>query len=152
MTSREEKSQIGAALAGAGFRILGLDHIVIRVRDMERMVAFWREALGCRVEKVQPQYGLVHIRAGSALIDLVAIAGKDGAGVPNADGRNLDHFCLRIDPFEPEAIRARLAALGVAAEAPRSRFGAEGYGESVYLSDPEGNRIELKGPSAASSP
>ena len=131
-------------------RILGLDHIVLRVRDMERMVAFWRDALGCTVEKVQAELGLVHIRAGSALIDLVDIAGKlgqEGGRAPEAEGRNLDHFCLRVEPFDSAAIRARLAAQGVAVDAPKRRFGAEGYGESIYLSDPEGNRIELKGAS-----
>ncbi len=131
-------------------RILGLDHIVLRVRDMERMIAFWRDALGCEVEKVQADLGLVHIRAGTALIDLVDIAGalgREGGRAPEAEGRNLDHFCLRVEPFDPAAIRARLAALGVAADPPKRRFGAEGYGESIYLTDPEGNRIELKGAS-----
>jgi catechol 2,3-dioxygenase-like lactoylglutathione lyase family enzyme len=131
-------------------RILGLDHIVLRVRDMERMVAFWRDALGCEVEKVQAELGLVHIRAGNVLIDLVDIAGtlgKQGGRAAGAEGRNLDHFCLRVEPFEPDAIRARLKAQGVAVDAPRRRFGAEGYGDSIYLFDPEGNRIELKGAS-----
>jgi catechol 2,3-dioxygenase-like lactoylglutathione lyase family enzyme len=131
-------------------RILGLDHIVLRVSDMERMVAFWRDALGCTVEKVQAELGLVHIRAGSALIDLVDIAGKlgkEGGRAPGNEGRNLDHFCLRVDPFEPAAIRKRLESLGVKVDAPKRRFGAEGYGDSMYLTDPEGNRIELKGAS-----
>lgn len=132
-------------------RILGLDHIVLRVRDLERMVAFWRDALGCPVEKVQAGLGLVHIRAGSALIDLVDIAGtlgQEGGRAPEDEGRNLDHFCLRVEPFDPVAILQRLAALGIVAEPPKRRFGAEGYGDSIYFSDPEGNRIELKGPSA----
>jgi len=131
-------------------RILGLDHIVLRVRDMERMVAFWRDALGCKVEKVQEKLGLVHIRAGTTLIDLVDVAGslgKEGGRAPEAEGRNLDHFCLRVEPFDAAAIRARLEAFGVAVDEPRRRFGAEGYGDSIYLADPEGNRIELKGPS-----
>ena len=131
-------------------RILGLDHIVLRVRDMERMIAFWRDALGCEVEKVQAALGLVHIRAGSALIDLVDIAGelgRQGGRAAEAEGRNLDHFCLRVEPFDPAAIRARLAALGIAVDPPKRRFGAEGYGSSIYFNDPEGNRIELKGPS-----
>jgi len=120
------------------------------VRDMERMVAFWRDALGCTVEKVQEPLGLVHIRAGGVLIDLVDVAGKlgrEGGRAPEAEGRNLDHFCLRVEPFDPDAIRQRLALLGVEAEPPKRRFGAEGYGQSIYLLDPEGNRIELKGPS-----
>ncbi len=131
-------------------RILGLDHIVLRVRDMERMVAFWRDTLGCEVEKVQADLGLVHIRAGRVLIDLVDIGGKlgaEGGRGPDAGGHNLDHFCLRVEPFDAEAIRARLAQLGIAADPPKRRFGAEGYGDSIYLTDPEGNRIELKGAS-----
>jgi len=131
-------------------RILGLDHIVLRVRDMERMVAFWRDALGCEVEKVQAELGLVHIRAGATLIDLVDVAGKlgkEGGRAPEREGRNLDHFCLRVEPFDAAAIRARLKSQGVAVDEPKRRFGAEGYGDSIYLSDPEGNRIELKGAS-----
>ena len=133
-------------------RILGLDHIVLRVSDMERMIAFWRDVLGCEVEKVQADLGLVHIRAGAVLIDLVDIAGKlgrEGGRAAGAEGRNLDHFCLRVEPFDPAAIRARLEAHRVPVEAPKRRFGAEGYGDSIYLTDPEGNRIELKGPSVA---
>jgi catechol 2,3-dioxygenase-like lactoylglutathione lyase family enzyme len=117
---------------------------------MERMVAFWRDALGCTVEKVQAELGLVHIRAGSALVDLVDIAGKlgkEGGRAPGSEGRNLDHFCLRVEPFDPPAIRQRLQSLGIPFDEPKRRFGAEGYGDSIYLTDPEGNRIELKGAS-----
>lgn len=131
-------------------RILGLDHIVLRVRDMERMIGFWRDALGCPVEKIQAELGLVHIRAGTALVDLVDLdgpLGRQGGRAPAAEGRNLDHFCLRVDPFDPVAIRRRLQELGIVADPPKRRFGAEGYGESIYLTDPEGNRIELKGAS-----
>lgn len=131
-------------------KILGIDHIVIRVADMARAVAFWRDGLGCTVEKVQEQYGLVHLRAGTALIDLIDIAGslgREGGRGPGLEGRNLDHVCLRVEPFDPAAIRAHLAAMGIAVEDPKRRFGAEGYGLSLYLADPEGNRIELKGAS-----
>jgi catechol 2,3-dioxygenase-like lactoylglutathione lyase family enzyme len=131
-------------------KVLGLDHIVLRVRDMNRMIAFWHDVLGCKVEKVQAELGLVHIRAGTALIDLVDVAGKlgrEGGRPPESEGRNLDHVCLRVEPFEPSALLRHLAAHGVSAEQPKRRFGAEGYGDSIYLTDPEGNRIELKGPS-----
>ncbi len=131
-------------------KILGIDHIVIRVADMAGAVAFWRDGLGCTVEKVQEHYGLVHLRAGTALIDLIDIAGalgREGGRGPGIEGRNLDHVCLRVEPFDPAAIRAHLATMGIAVEEPKRRFGAEGYGLSVYLADPEGNRIELKGAS-----
>jgi catechol 2,3-dioxygenase-like lactoylglutathione lyase family enzyme len=130
-------------------RILHYDHIVLRVRDLPRMIAFYRDALGCTLEKTQEELGLVHLRAGSALIDLIDIEGKlgrEGGGAPGGERRNVDHFCLRVEPFEPAAIAAHLERCGAAPEPPARRYGADGYGPSIYLRDPEGNRIELKGP------
>ena len=59
----------------------------------------------------------------------------------------MDHLCLRIEPFDQGAIVAHLKKLGVAVGDIRNRFGAEGNGTSIYLTDPEGNTVELKGPS-----
>ena len=129
-----------------------IDHIVLRVVDLERMLAFYCGALGCPVEKRQDEIGLVQLRAGSSLIDLVPLDGKlgqMGGAAPGKEGRNLDHFCLRVEPFDAEAIRAHLAAHGVEAGAVESRYGAEGEGPSIYITDPEGNVVELKGPPAA---
>lgn len=129
-----------------------IDHIVLRVVDLERMLAFYCGALGCPVEKRQDEIGLVQLRAGSSLIDLVPLDGKlgrAGGAAPGKEGRNLDHFCLRVEPFDAAAIRAHLAGHGVAAGAVESRYGAEGEGPSIYVSDPEGNVVELKGPPAA---
>jgi catechol 2,3-dioxygenase-like lactoylglutathione lyase family enzyme len=129
-----------------------IDHIVLRVVDLERMLAFYCGALGCPVEKRQDEIGLVQLRAGSSLIDLVPLAGKlgrMGGAAPGKEGRNLDHFCLRVEPFDAEAIRTHLAAHGVDAGAVESRYGAEGEGPSIYITDPEGNVVELKGPPAA---
>jgi glyoxylase I family protein len=130
-------------------RILGLDHIVLRVRDTARMIAFWRDALGCTVEKVQESLGLVHIRAGNTLIDLVDVAGtlgKEGGRAPEREGRNLDHFCLRVEPFDQLAVIAHLIKHGVVPGETKQRYGADGTGPSIYTSDPEGNTVELKGP------
>jgi len=129
-----------------------IDHIVLRVVDLERMLAFYCGALGCPVEKRQDEIGLVQLRAGSSLIDLVPIDGKlgrMGGAAPGTQGRNMDHFCLRVEPFDAEAIGAHLANHGVAAGAVESRYGAEGEGPSIYVTDPEGNVVELKGPPAA---
>ncbi len=131
------------------FRILRLDHLVLRVTDVPRMLAFYRDVLGCPVEKVQDQLGLYQLRAGDSLIDLVDIAGplgKAGGRAAAAEGRNLDHLCLRIEPFDEVALRAHLAGHGVAVGQAGSRYGAEGEGPSLYLGDPEGNVVELKGP------
>jgi catechol 2,3-dioxygenase-like lactoylglutathione lyase family enzyme len=129
--------------------IRDIDHIVLRVVDLDRMLAFYRDALGCPVEKRQDDIGLIQLRAGRSLIDLVPLSGKlgkAGGAAPGAQGRNLDHFCLRVDTFDEAAIRAQLAAHGIEGGAVESRYGAQGTGPSLYLNDPEGNVVELKGP------
>ena len=127
----------------------GFDHIVLRVVDKDAMIAFYRDVLGCPVEWDRPEIGLTHIRAGGSLIDLVTVDGKlgqMGGAPPGPEARNLDHFALAIRPFDEAAIRAHLAAHGVAIIDEGQRFGAEGNGTSLYLQDPEGNTVELKGP------
>jgi catechol 2,3-dioxygenase-like lactoylglutathione lyase family enzyme len=129
-----------------------IDHIVLRVVDLDAMLAFYCGALGCPVEKRQDEIGLVQLRAGSSLIDLVPLDGKlgrMGGAAPGREGRNMDHFCLRVEPFDAAAINAHLAAHGVEAGAVESRYGAEGEGPSIYVTDPEGNVVELKGPPSA---
>lgn len=137
---------------GGAIRVRGLDHIVLRVTDLDRMIVFYGEVLGCPVERRQDAIGLVQLRAGNALIDLVPVDGKlgrEGGAAPGVGGRNLDHLCLRVEPFDEAAIRRHLDAHGVRAGPVESRYGAEGEGPSIYLSDPEGNTVELKGPPAA---
>jgi catechol-2,3-dioxygenase len=133
------------------FRILQLDHIVLRVRDVQAMLRFYTQVLGCTVERVQDELGLYQLRAGASLIDLVTIDGKlgrTGGAAPGPEGRNLDHFCLRIEPFDGDALRAWLSSRGANPGEVMQRFGAQGQGPSLYLSDPEGNVVELKGPPA----
>ena len=135
----------------APFGIKGLDHVVLRYRDVAQGVRFYCGVLGCTVEKLQPEFGLTQLRAGASLIDLIDMASaacRAGGAAPAKEGRNLDHFCLSIVPWDGEAIRAHLAAHGIAAGEVVSRYGAEGQGPSLYLHDPEGNQVELKGPPA----
>jgi catechol 2,3-dioxygenase-like lactoylglutathione lyase family enzyme len=130
-------------------QIVGLDHIVLRVSDVRRMVRFYCEVLGCRVERVLDDLGLTQLRAGEAMIDLVSVDGELGrrGGAPaGKDGRNVDHYCLRIEPFDAMALVSHLTAHGVMAGEIKRRYGAEGYGPSLYITDPEGNVVELKGP------
>lgn len=132
-------------------RVAGLDHIVLRVVDLPRMLAFYGGLLGCTEERRVESLGLIQLRAGSALIDLVPCAGALGAAggaPPGVEGRNLDHFCLRIDPWDEAAIRAELAAYGIEAGAVAQHYGAEGEGPSIYIRDPDGNTVELKGPAS----
>jgi catechol 2,3-dioxygenase-like lactoylglutathione lyase family enzyme len=129
--------------------ISNLDHVVLRVRNLAAMLDFYAGVLGCPVEKVQADIGLYQLRAGSALIDLVPVDGPlglKGGAAPGPEGRNLDHFCLRVDPFDAEAITAHLRAHGAEPAPVASRYGAEGQGPSIYVADPEGNVVELKGP------
>ena len=130
-------------------RIREIDHLVLRVSDLERMLAFYCGALGCTIERRQDAIGLVQLRAGRSLLDLVPVDGKlgrAGGAAPGAEGRNVDHFCFRVEPFDEAAIRAHLREQGVSAGSVETRYGAEGEGPSMYLVDPEGNVVELKGP------
>ena len=126
-----------------------IDHLVLRVVHLERMLGFYCAVLGCTVERRQDDIGLVQLRAGRSLIDLVPVdspLGQAGGAPPGAQGRNLDHFCFRIDPFDEAAIRRTLREHGIEAGATATRNGAEGEGPSIYINDPEGNVVELKGP------
>jgi catechol 2,3-dioxygenase-like lactoylglutathione lyase family enzyme len=140
-----------APAAAAPFALTGLDHVVFRVVDRERMLAFWCGVLGCPVEREQPELGLVQIRAGTALIDLVTVdgvLGRRGGPAPGRDGHNVEHVCVGVRPFDEAALTAHLARHGVAVVESGPRYGAEGEGPSLYVRDPEGNVIELKGPPA----
>jgi catechol 2,3-dioxygenase-like lactoylglutathione lyase family enzyme len=122
------------------------------VRDLDAMIGFYTQVLGCSVERRQDEIGLVQLRAGSSLVDLVPVDGKlgmAGGAAPGREGRNVDHFCFRVEPFDEAAIRKHLQAHGVAAGPTGSRYGAEGEGPSIYIEDPEHNTIELKGPPAS---
>ena len=129
-----------------------MDHIVLRVRDLARSIRFYRAVLGLRVEHRQPRLGLVHIRAGGQLIDLVDLKGPlgrmGGAAPKRRDGRNMDHVALRLRRFDEKRLRAHLTRRGIGMGKPGLRFGAGGSGPSVYIADPDGNVIELKGPAS----
>ena len=123
------------------FQILNLDHVVLRVAEMERALRFYCGVLGCREERRVDAIKLVQLRAGACLIDLVP------ADRPlERAGRNMDHFALRIDPFDEAALRRHLAAHKVEMGEVAQRYGAEGSGPSIYINDPDGNLVELKGP------
>jgi catechol 2,3-dioxygenase-like lactoylglutathione lyase family enzyme len=130
-------------------KIRELDHIVLRVCDLQKMLDFYCDVLGCTLEKQQEEFGLYQLRAGRSLLDLVPVDGPIGlaGGAPPGDeGLNMDHFCFRIESFDPDRITEHLADFGIDAGAVESRYGAEGTGPSIYIRDPEGNVVELKGP------
>jgi glyoxylase I family protein len=133
----------------APFSILGIDHVVLRAADPAALERFYVDALGCTVEKRQEAIALTQLRAGRTLIDIIPAAqAGPAAGAQAGRGANMDHLCLRIEPFDAAAIREHFARQGFDCGAETSRFGADGQGPSVYLLDPEGNGVELKGPPA----
>ncbi len=126
-----------------------IDHLVLRVVNLDKMLRFYCDLLGCTVERRQDQMGLIQLRAGRSLVDLVAVngeLGRAGGAAPGKEGRNLDHFCFRVDPFDELNIRLHLESHGIEVGAVALRYGAEGEGQSMYITDPEGNVVELKGP------
>jgi catechol 2,3-dioxygenase-like lactoylglutathione lyase family enzyme len=134
--------------------IRGIDHVVLRVRDIERMRKFYCDVLGATHVAYRPKFGMSHLRIGAAMIDLVEVdgpLGKPGGAPAGKEGRNMDHLCLKVEPFDQDAIVNHLQKNGVKVGDIRDRFGAEGNGVSIYLNDPEGNTVELKGPSDGSA-
>ena len=132
--------------------LLGLDHVVVRVADPARSLRFYCEVLGCTEERRIDQVGLVQLRCGASLIDLVDVDAPLGrlGGPPPGEGRNVDHFAVQLAHFDETSIRAHLERFGVEPGDVGERYGAQGMGPSMYIRDPDGNVVELKGPPTGS--
>ena len=128
--------------------IIAIDHLVLRTNKLEKMIFFYCQILGCTVERqTSAELGLTQLRAGSALIDLVTIdsqLGKLGGGAPSTKDNNLDHFCLQLKVISPQALTKHLTSFGLLLDEFALRYGAQGFGQSLYINDPEGNVVELK--------
>jgi catechol 2,3-dioxygenase-like lactoylglutathione lyase family enzyme len=129
-------------------RVRKIDHLVLRSDNVAELVRFYREVLGCEVEReLPPKTGLTQLRAGDALIDIVAVdseLGRAGGGPPGRDGNNLDHFCLELENVSEGELREWLQSHGLNCGPFQTRYGAGGFGHSIYISDPDGNTIELR--------
>jgi glyoxylase I family protein len=130
-------------------KITKLDHVVLRVADIEKSIHFYKDILGCPEARIREEMGLYQFQAGASMIDLVPLDGKagerSGYGPPTA-GRNVDHIALTLAEYDEEALMSYLKANGVTPTESGQRFGAEGTGPSMYMEDPDGNVVELKGP------
>lgn len=126
--------------------VCGIDHVALNVRDLALMTAFYSEVLGCRVDHRQDGIGLVHLRAGPLLIDLIDENGPLGSAgaVGTPSGKNLNHLCFRVSAFEPDAARDLLVRHGVETGPIRDRYGSNGSARTLYFRDPEGNGLELR--------
>jgi glyoxylase I family protein len=131
------------------FAIKNLDHVVVCVSDLDRALKFYTEVLGCREERRVGSIGLIQMRAGASMIDLQLVNPGPEDSEQGAPTRNMDHFAIRIEPFDPKALRSHLEKHGVDVGEVVRRYGAEGDGPSLYIDDPDGNMIELKGPAGA---
>jgi catechol 2,3-dioxygenase-like lactoylglutathione lyase family enzyme len=134
--------------------IQSVDHVVLRVADVERVGSFYIDVLGGNWDRRRHDLGLHHLRLGDVMIDLVPVAGplgRLGGPAPGKEGHNVDHVAFRVRPWDGEGIRSHLRAHGIEAEI-KSRYGADGDGPSIYFKDPEGNGVELKGPPDAPLP
>jgi glyoxylase I family protein len=144
-----------ASVIAQPFSVQRIDHIVFRVRDLRASIDFYRAVLGCDVVKQREDLGLAHLRAGASMIDLVSVDGQLGArggAAPAKEARNVDHLCLRVEPFNEADLVKHLGQHGVTPlGSAEINFGAEGDGLSLYFCDPDGNVIELKGPSTSAS-
>ena len=130
------------------FKLQGLDHVVILVRDMAEAQNFYEQVIGCTVDRALPEYGMLQLRAGASLIDLVDIGSAEGEWArPEIEGgRNMDHVCIATGPCREQEMRAHLARHNISIVEEGIRYGANGDGMSFYICDPSGNQIELKGP------
>lgn len=129
-------------------RVRKIDHLVLRSSNVPDLVRFYREVLGCEVEReLPPESGLTQLRAGDALIDIVSVdskLGRAGGGPPGQSGNNLDHFCLELAAVSERELRSWLESHGLVCGPFQTRYGAAGFGESVYIQDPDGNTVELR--------
>jgi glyoxylase I family protein len=121
-------------------KVAEIDHVVLRCRDQARMLEFYSRVLGLKEERRVDQIGLIQLRAGASMIDLVP-----ATDVRVESGINVDHFCLGIETFNLERALGYLHenSVEVIGE-PAMRYGARGMGRSIYMRDPEGNVVELK--------
>lgn len=132
------------------FSLAALDHVVLRVPDMKKALGFYCDVLGAKVERRLDDFGLVQLRAGESIIDLVDLGAAwlkaEGARPFTPEVRNVDHICIRVDPFDEAAVERHLVMNRIEIIERGQRYGAQGNGPSVYVRDPFGTVVELKGP------
>ena len=144
MTENYRSSRV---IGGPLVKITELDHIGLRVKDVEASLRFYSELLGLKAERVDEwrkgEIGFPSVRLNAdTLIDFFLSEKK----VDNANKDiNQDHFCLVIEPTDMEHLKTRLEELGVRIHAgPGKRWGAHGDATSLYMYDPDQNVVELR--------
>lgn len=130
------------------FSLVGLDHIVFLIDDMDRALSFYTNVLGCQHGYSYPALGMEQLWCGNALIVLWDTSHPGGkAAAPEVrGGRNIDHLCIATSPFDHDEMRAHLQRHDVKIDREAYHGGARGMGHSFYIQDPFGNVLEIKGP------
>jgi len=127
------------------FKIAEIDHVVFRCRDQAKMLDFYTRLMGLVEERRIEQIGLIQLRAGRSMIDLVPSGNAPFGNTIDEKSTNVDHVCLGIEALDMAALARHLEEFGVEVIGePATRYGARGMGLSIYVRDPEGNVIELK--------
>ena len=125
-------------------KVIGFDHLVINTRDVDRAIEFYRDVLGLEILREEEfragKVGFVSVRVTDETIIDVRPSASDQPFV-----KNVDHICVRLAPTDLMRVKDELRARGLETQDEvNTRWGAQGYGESLYVDDPEGQTIELK--------
>ncbi len=128
-------------------KITELDHIVLRVRDVETSLRFYTQVLGLPAERVE-QWRAGEIRFPSARLNadtIIDFFGSDQQPIGREGAKNQDHFCMVIEPTDMEELKTKFEGIGVDIQAgPGKRWGSHGDGISLYIYDPDDNVVELR--------
>lgn len=123
-----------------------LDHVGVKVTDLERAISFYTGLFGFPVaERRRFENGVdaAGLKIGQSLMFLL-FRPEYRAHNPE-DPAGIDHFCLTFEPPEWEAIIAKVREKGIPTVGEiMERGGATGFGPSLYIVDPDGNQIEVK--------
>ena len=120
----------------------GIDHVVLRVSDIERSLHFYTEILGMSLERIIEGINVYQLRCGNNLIDLCVL--PEGTELAEKEARGIDHLCLTVHG-DFDAIVSFVKAHDVPITfGPVELYGATGYGTSIYVLDPDGHTLELK--------
>lgn len=128
-------------------KITELDHIVLRVKDVEVSMQFYSETLGLKPERVE-QWRAGDVRFPSVRLNddtIIDLFASDQESIGRDGVKNQDHFCMVIEPTDMDELKAKFEALGVGIQAgPGKRWGSHGDGISLYVYDPDDNVVELR--------
>jgi catechol 2,3-dioxygenase-like lactoylglutathione lyase family enzyme len=127
----------------AVMKVKGFDHLVLSVQDVDRSLKFFQDILGLKAERLE------EYRKGEAPFPSVRLSATSVIDLVRSKeprhGQNVDHFCLIVEPTDLEALASGLKGKGVEVVGTTGRrWGAQGWGVSLYIKDPDGNTIELK--------